>query len=125
MIVNRVLTRGNFKIGDEFLDDDGGLDAFDNDAARYIIVYDKADGGYLGSARLLPTVGPNMLRDAVPYLLEFGETVESPGVWELSRICTMTNGRAGEGRRPDVDAVVGELVATAELSAMEVEESTP
>jgi N-acyl-L-homoserine lactone synthetase len=119
MTVNRVLTRGSLEIGEEFLDDGCGLDVFDNNDARYVIVYDRADGAYLGSARLLPTVGPNMLRDAVPYLLEFGETVVSPGVWELSRICTMTNGRAAEGRRHDVDAVVGELVAAAIEAAVD------
>jgi N-acyl-L-homoserine lactone synthetase len=37
--------------------------------------------------RLLPTTGPNMLRDVFPQLLD-GDTVESATIWESSRICT-------------------------------------
>ncbi len=112
MTVNRALSRESFEIGEEFLDEDGGLDVFDNDDAHYVIVYDKADGGYLGSVRMNPTTGPTLLRDAVPYLLACGATVESPSVWEMSRMCAMTNAREGEGRY-SADAVVGELLTGA------------
>lgn len=112
MTVNRVLVRESFEIGDEFLDEGGGLDAFDNDDAHYVIVYDNLDGAYLGSVRMNPTTGPNMLRDAVPYLLESATTLESPNIWEMSRMCAMTNGRSGEGRH-SADLVVGELLAGA------------
>jgi N-acyl-L-homoserine lactone synthetase len=56
-------------------------------------------GAYRGSLRLLPTTGPNMLRDVFPQLLEtetrgeYGEHyhslgyVESATIWESSRIC--------------------------------------
>jgi acyl homoserine lactone synthase len=113
MTVNRVLTRERFEIGGEFLDPRGGLDVFDTDDALYVIVYDPWDEAYLGSARLIPTTGPNLLRDAAPYLLEFGERIESPEIWELSRICAMTNQHSGEGRGRAVEAVVGELLAVA------------
>ena len=112
MTVNRAIVRESFEIGEEFLERGSGLDTFDNDDAHYVIVYDKADGGYLGSVRMNPTTGPNMLRDAVPYLLESGTSVGSPGVWEMSRMCAMTNGRPGEGRH-SADVVVGELLAGA------------
>ncbi len=109
MTVNRALVRESFEIGEEFLEEGSGLDAFDNDDAHYVIVYDKADGGYLGSVRMNPTTGPTILRDAVPYLLPSGTTVGSPNVWEMSRMCAMTNAREG-GRRYSADVVVGELL---------------
>ena len=112
MTVNRALVRESFEIGEEFLEEGSGLDAFDNDDAHYVIVYDKADGGYLGSVRMNPTTGPTLLRDAVPYLLASGTTVESPSVWEMSRMCAMTNARDGEGPH-SADVVVGELLTGA------------
>ncbi|RBP11956.1 autoinducer synthase [Roseiarcus fermentans] len=109
MAVNRALTR-TFAIGDEFLDD-RGLDAFDDDDAIYVIAFDRVGGAYLGSVRLRPTVKSTLLRDAAPYLLEFGETIESPRIWELSRLCTTT--RSEHRRRHGADAVAGELAAAA------------
>ena len=112
MIVNRALVRKSFEIGEEFLEEGSGLDAFDTDDAHYVIVYDKAVGCYLGSVRMNPTTGPTLLRDAVPYLLASGTTVESPSVWEMSRMCAMTNARDGEGPH-SADVVVGELLTGA------------
>jgi acyl homoserine lactone synthase len=112
MTVNRALVRDSFEIGEEFLEGGSGLDAFDNDDAHYVIVYDKTDGGYLGSVRMNPTTGPNMLRDAMPYLLASGATVESPSVWEMSRMCAMTDIRDREARH-SADVVVGELLCGA------------
>src|SRR6185312_14145178 len=43
-------------------------------------------GRYHGSLRLLPTTGPNMLRDVFPELLD-GDVIESATIWESSRIC--------------------------------------
>ena len=48
----------------------------------------------------------------MPYLLASGATVESPSVWEMSRMCAMTNGRSGETRH-SADVVVGELLVGA------------
>ncbi len=113
MTVNRALAREDFEIGEEFFDNRDGLDAFDNDDAFYVIVFDKWDETYLGSARLIPTTRPHLLRDAVPYLLDFGKTLEGPSIWELSRICAMSNRRTGAGQDRSIDLVVGELLDAA------------
>ena len=42
-------------------------------------------GKVIGSVRLLPTIGPNMLNDEFPQLLPNGERIESPLIWECSR----------------------------------------
>jgi N-acyl-L-homoserine lactone synthetase len=116
MKVNRAIV-SSFAMGDEFVDRASGLDVFDDDDALYVIAFDRWDGAYLASGRLRPTMGPNMLRDALPYLLDFGETIESPCIWELSRLCAMTNRRASEGGRHSVDAVVGAVLAAAVAAA--------
>ena len=59
---------------------------------------------------MLPTTGPNMLRDVFSCLLEEGEFIESATIWESSRICAV----AAEGqpqRRNGVNFVLSELIA--------------
>lgn len=77
MTVNRALAV-DVEIGEEFFENRDGLDAFDNDDAWYVIAFDKSDEAHLGSVRLVPTMWPHMLRDAVPYILDVGKTVASP-----------------------------------------------
>lgn len=110
MTVSRALAREDFEIGEEFFNNHDGLDAFDNDDALYVIVFDKRDETYLGSVRLISTTRPHLLHDAAPYLLGFGKTLEGPGIWELSRLCTMSNRRTDAGRERSIDLVVGELL---------------
>src|SRR5208337_5571231 len=50
-------------------------DRFDDLNPLYLVSVDPATGAYWGSLRLLPTTGPNMLRDVFPQLLEEGEVV--------------------------------------------------
>ena len=64
-------------------------DRFDDLNPLYLVSVDPATGAYWGSLRLLPTTGPNMLRDVFPQLLEEGEVVESATIWESSRICAI------------------------------------
>ena len=59
-------------------------DRFDDCNPLYLLSVD-ASGRVLGTLRLLPTTGPNMLRDVFPVLLTEGEAVESPTIWESSR----------------------------------------
>jgi acyl homoserine lactone synthase len=68
-------------------------DEFDDANPLYLISVSPDTGQYWGSLRLLPTTGPNMLRDVFPQLLE-GEYIESATIWESSRICA----RAVEGQ---------------------------
>ena len=68
------------------LADDGlEIDPFDQvDTARYIIARDPL--GHVDACwRLLPTLGPNMLRDVFPELLHGQPAPAAADVWELSR----------------------------------------
>lgn len=60
------------------------IDGFDAMDCVYNICLDD-DGRVLGSNRLLPTTGYNMLNDVFPELLPEGKRVESPLIWESSR----------------------------------------
>lgn len=60
------------------------IDRFDNEDPLYLLSINEQTGDLQGSVRLLPTTGPNMLRDVFPVLLH-GEIVESPLIWESSR----------------------------------------
>ena len=64
-------------------------DVFDDANPLYLVSIDPVTRIYRGSVRLLPTTGPNMLRDVFPFLLSEGEAVESPTIWEISRICAV------------------------------------
>ncbi len=62
-------------------------DRFDDMNPLYLISVDPHTGEYWGSLRLLPTTGPNMLRDVFPQLLGDDEPVADATIWESSRIC--------------------------------------
>lgn len=61
------------------------IDRFDEENPLYLISVDETTGRLRGSLRLLPTTGPNMLRDVFPQLLPPDQIIESPLVWESSR----------------------------------------
>jgi acyl homoserine lactone synthase len=60
-------------------------DVFDEESPTYLISTDHGCRSFYGSVRLLPTTGPNMLRDVFSCLLDGEEPVESPLIWESSR----------------------------------------
>ena len=60
-------------------------DRFDDENPLYLISVDDVTGRLRGSLRLLPTTGPNMLRDVFPVLLPEDLVVESATIWESSR----------------------------------------
>src|SRR5580693_2483937 len=75
------------RLGWEVVVDNGyERDRFDDANPLYLVSVDEDTEEYWGSLRLLPTTGPNMLRDVFPQLLE-GEVIESATIWEISRIC--------------------------------------
>jgi acyl homoserine lactone synthase len=84
-------------------------DRFDDLNPLYIVSVDPETERYRGSLRLLPTTGPNMLRDVFPQLLEDGEVVESATIWEISRICSV--GPGGYSGRGICGVVLRELIA--------------
>jgi N-acyl-L-homoserine lactone synthetase len=61
------------------------IDRFDDENPLYLISIDSNTQAVRGSLRLLPTTGPNMLRDVFSCLLPDGEIVESATIWESTR----------------------------------------
>ena len=59
-------------------------DHFDDLHPVYLLQRDR-DGRVCGCARLLPTLGPTMLRDTFPALLHGEPMRASPAIWESSR----------------------------------------
>ena len=69
------------------------IDNFDQEDPLYILSIDR-DGQLQGSLRLLPTAGPNMLRDVFGKITEKIGAVANPMVWESSRFCIrLPNGK--------------------------------
>lgn len=60
------------------------VDRFDAEDPLYLLCVDELTEELKGAVRLLPTTGPNMLRDVFAVLVP-GGTVESPLIWESSR----------------------------------------
>lgn len=60
------------------------IDRFDAEDPLYLLSVEERSGALQGAVRLLPTTGPNMLRD-VFLLLVPGGAPESPLIWESSR----------------------------------------
>lgn len=65
-------------------------DEFDDANPLYVISLNGA-GDVVGSLRLLQTTGPTMLAGVFSALLEGGQTVRSPLVWESTRFCVDTS----------------------------------
>ena len=57
-------------------------DRFDDLNPLYLVSVDPETEEYWGSLRLLPTTGPNMLRDVFPQLLGEGEQIVDATIWE-------------------------------------------
>ncbi|MGK6310192.1 acyl-homoserine-lactone synthase [Variovorax sp. DT-64] len=68
----------------------GGLefDEFDRPDTRYVIACD-AHARIIGSARLLPTLGPYLLADVFPQLLDSKDPPRANWLWELSRFAAL------------------------------------
>jgi acyl homoserine lactone synthase len=61
------------------------IDSFDEADPLYLLSIDPKNNLVRGSLRLLPTTGPNMLRDVFSCLLPEGQTIESATIWESTR----------------------------------------
>ncbi|MBN8212620.1 MAG: hypothetical protein J0M09_06835 [Xanthomonadales bacterium] len=70
-------------------------DWFDLIGPHYLVAHDGASNA-LGCSRLLPTAGPNMLRDIFPFLLDGAPAPSSSAVWEVSRFA-INSACAGDG----------------------------
>ena len=98
------------RLGWEVIVKDGyERDEFDRANPLYLVSVDPDTEQYWGSLRLLPTTGPNMLRDVFPQLLD-GEYIESATIWESSRICAAAIAGQPERNRSGVNYVLSELI---------------
>ena len=84
-------------------------DHFDDENPLYLVSVDPDTEEYWGSLRLLPTTGPNMLRDIFPQLLD-GDHIESATIWECSRICATAARGQPERNGGGVNYVLSELI---------------
>ena len=84
-------------------------DVFDDTNPLYLVSVDPSTETYRGSLRLLPTTGPNMLRDVFPQLLD-GDYIESATIWECSRICAIAGPDQSEQNGNGVNHVLSELI---------------
>ena len=82
---------------------------FDDANPLYLVSVDPDTEEYWGSLRLLPTTGPNMLRDVFPQLLD-GDSIESATIWECSRICAAAARGQPERNGGGVNYVLNELI---------------
>jgi acyl homoserine lactone synthase len=98
------------RLGWEVIVKDGyERDAFDDANPLYLVSVDPDTEEYWGSLRLLPTTGPNMLRDVFPQLLD-GEYIESATIWESSRICASALPGQPDRSKSGVNYVLSELI---------------
>ncbi len=109
MFRNRAETFSD-RLGWEVVVKDGReRDAFDDANPLYLVSVDPDTEEYWGSLRLLPTTGPNMLRDVFPQLLD-GGYIESATIWESSRICAAAAPGQPERNTSGVNYVLSELI---------------
>ncbi len=92
--LNRQAAMGMYRLRHEVFHDrlgwdvtsDNGMehDEFDEANPVYVLVRDD-ENEMLGCWRLLPTTGPNMLKDTFPQLLHGQPAPQQTNIWELSR----------------------------------------
>ena len=89
------------------LDTQGGaeLDQFDRPDTVYLVARDENDA-VVGTARLLPTTRPYLLRDIFPQLLHGQPLPAAPTVWELSRFAAVDFNAAKTSLVPQVSSPI-------------------
>lgn len=90
-------------------------DWFDLIGPHYVVAH-EGDARALGCCRLLPTLGPNMLRDIFPGLLDGRPAPASASIWEVSRFALCDEGSQGgfgfSGISSSIIAEVFRFIAT-------------
>ncbi len=71
------------------------VDWYDALGPVYVIAEDEATGQCLGCMRLLPTSGPNMLKDIFGEMLNCSEVPSSRTAWEISRLAIAPGQQSG------------------------------
>lgn len=106
------------KLGWELVCQGGAeFDQFDRPDTRYVAARRK-DGELVGTARLLPTHRPYLLRDVFPELMHGQPLPNSSDVWELSRFAAVdfdsaTTGAMRQFSSPVAIALLREALAIA------------
>lgn len=72
------------------------IDGYDLMNPLYVILTDEA-GRHIGSGRLMPTTGPTMIADHFSDLTD-GVEIESPLIWEVTRVFIARRSRASMRR---------------------------
>ncbi|KVE23812.1 N-acyl homoserine lactone synthase [Burkholderia singularis] len=101
-------------------DDRTEWDRFDRPSTVHVVALDDARN-ICGCARLLPTTGPYLLRDAFPYLLGPARAPRSPTVWEISRFAASYRPGRSAVREPHGRNFLASVLAVADsLGATQV-----
>jgi acyl homoserine lactone synthase len=85
------------------------IDEYDTFNPVYLL-HSQSPGRIAGCVRLLPTTGPNMLRNSFPVLLGANPAPESPQIWESSRF-SLDIAPAGNAARGGLSPPTYELFA--------------
>ena len=86
------------------------IDGYDAIEPLYMMI--RENGGILmGCWRILPTVGPYMLKDSFPELLHGQPAPEDPKIWELSRFAIETGSRKNFGFSDVAMESIGQIIA--------------
>jgi acyl homoserine lactone synthase len=94
-------------------------DWFDLIGPYYLVAHDN-DAHALGCCRLLPTMGPNMLRDIFPFLLDGAPAPAADVIWEVSRFAISdrcSQGRFGFSEVPA--SILSEMIVFAQQQRIE------
>jgi acyl homoserine lactone synthase len=89
------------------------IDGYDALGPYYMLIQD-ADRRVRGCWRLMPTEGPNMLKDTFPQLLDGREAPVGRHIWELSRFAIETDGEQTFGFADLTMHAIQELVTFAD-----------
>ena len=89
------------------------IDQFDTPTTIYLMAFEGSR--VVGSHRLVPTSGPNLMSDVFPQLALRG-LVCSPAVYELSRVFVISD-RRGEQAQPRVESII--MAGTMEFGLIE------
>jgi len=92
-------------------------DWFDLIGPYYLVAHDGAQNA-LGCCRLLPSVGPNMLRDVFPALLDGAPAPAAESIWEISRFAIDPQCAGdGYGFGPLAGGLLGRMIHVADRLA--------
>ena len=91
------------------------IDNYDLMKPLYVLSMDDDGKHVLGSLRLLPSTGPNMLADVFKELLPEGQPIRSATIWESSRFCIDHEAGSDRNKRGVAYTTAELLIALCEI----------